>query len=116
MGWLVPAHSVFFPTDSARPWRAASSADGLVTFSWELDTLSGKDAGCPMGPGNTGSGNVLEVWEQQGGGGVGESWDNGTGGGRWDPRGWRGHSASAHPPRSRSLEHCESAPAHSDRH
>lgn len=82
MGWLVPAHSVFFPTDSAWPWRAASSADGLVTFSWELDTPSGKDAGCPMGPGNTGSGNVLEVWEQQNGGVVGESWDNGTGGGR----------------------------------
>lgn len=71
MGWLVPAHSVFFPTNSAWPWRAASSVDGLVTFRWELDTRLGKTQGVPGALGAQGLGMFFSAGSS--GQGVGSS-------------------------------------------
>lgn len=56
MRWLVPAHSMFFPISSARPWRAASSVDRLGTVRWRPATPSGKEAGSPTGLRHVGRG------------------------------------------------------------
>lgn len=65
MGWLVPAHSVFFPTGSARPRRAASSDDGLVTFSGNWSHCLGNTQG-PQGPGEhrPGLGMFSRAWSR----------------------------------------------------
>lgn len=56
MGWLVPAHSVFFPTNSAWPWRAASSVNGLVTFAGNWIRRLGKTQAVPRALGAQGLG------------------------------------------------------------
>lgn len=63
-GVACSAHSTFFPTGCARPQRAASSVNRLVTCSGNWSRGLGETQGLP-GPWGApqGSGNVLEGWE-----------------------------------------------------
>ena len=81
-GVACSARSIFFPTGSARPQRAASSVNGLVTCSGNWSRGLGKTQGLPGALGS-----AAGVWECSRGLGV-------QGSGWGCDRGWRRKSSS----------------------